>query len=303
MQNPRRKILLLGYGEMGHAMQHLLTERHDLTLWQRTPRDGSRPVTPESLVAQCQVVLFCLPTPPHFDLLTRLRPMLSHQTLCLSIAKGLDEQGRTPADVFNQVLGTTVPNGVLYGPMIAEEIRAGKPAFAELAVNDDQYWQPAAALFRGSQLHVEPSPDRVGIAWSAVLKNVYAILFGVADELKLGDNMRGHLAVGALREISTIVTRVGGQATTPYQLAGLGDLITTATSAGSHHHELGRLLVRGQRDAIRGEGIHTLQILRALPWFTSATLPLLHVVDRCVRDPDGIRRTMQDYLAQLDLPA
>ncbi len=303
MQNPRRKILVLGHGEMGHAMQHLLGERHDLIIWQRTPRDGSRPVAPESLVAQCQVVLFCLPTPPHFDLLNRLRPMLSQHTLCLSIAKGLDEQGRTPADVFNQVLGTTLPNGVLYGPMIAEEVRAGKPAFAELALNDNQYWQQAAALFRGSNLHIEPSPDRVGIAWSAVLKNVYAILFGVADELKLGDNMRGHLAVGALREICTIVTHVGGQAATPYKLAGLGDLITTATSAGSHHHELGRLLVRGQHDAIRGEGIHTLQILRGAPWFASATLPLLHLVDRCVRDPNGIRRTLQGYLAQLDLPA
>lgn len=303
MQNPRRKILVLGYGEMGHAMQHLLAAQHDLVIWQRTPRDGSRPVTPESLVAQCQVIIICLPALPHFDLLTRLRPTLSHQTLCLSIAKGLDEQGRTAADVFNQVLGTTVPNGVLYGPMIAEEIRAGKPAFAELALSDNQDWQQAAALFRGSHLHVEPSPDRVGIAWSAVLKNVYAILFGVADELQLGDNMRGHLAVGALREIGTIMTHVGGQATTPYQLAGLGDLITTATSAGSHHHALGRLLVRGQREAVHGEGIHTLQILRSAPWFTSATLPLLHVVDLCVRDPDGIRRNLQDYLAQLDLSA
>ena len=52
-----------------------------------------------------------------------------------------------------------------------------------------------------------------------MLKNVYAILFGVADGLKLGDNMRGWLAVETLREIETIVTALGGSATPPYSLA------------------------------------------------------------------------------------
>jgi len=73
-----------------------------------------------------------------------------------------------------------------------------------------------------------------------ILKNVYAIMFGVADELKLGDNMRGHLMVAAIAELSGIVQSFGGQAHTPYSYAGLGDLLTTATSEGSHHHALGQ---------------------------------------------------------------
>ena len=35
-------------------------------------------------------------------------------------------------------------------------------------------------------------------------------------------------------------------------LAGLGDLITTATSAGSHHHDLGRRLARGEHAGLAG---------------------------------------------------
>lgn len=299
MQNAAPKVLILGYGEMGHALQHLLEARHPLVIWDRTPRDGSTSIDPLSLVSDCDVVFFCLPAQPHLDLTTRLLPALSRRTLCLSIAKGLDDEGRTPADVFSRILGTNVPYGVLYGPMISEEMRAGRPCFAEVSASDDAALHKTVDLFRASALHLEATTDRIGTSWSAILKNVYAILFGVADELQLGDNMRGHLAVATLAEISAIVQGFGGLATTPYRWAGLGDLITTATSAGSHHHELGRWLVRGRRDALRGEGIHTLQILRSLALVAINNYPLLTLIDDCVGDPDNVRNKMQDYLDHL----
>lgn len=300
MRTARFKVLIIGYGEMGHAMQYLLEDQHDIQIWERTPRPDSGSVALETLAADRDVVLFCVPTLPHFDLVSRLRPVLSSKTLCLSIAKGLDEHGRTPVEIFKQVLGTNIPHGVLYGPMIAEEIRAGKPAFAQLGMNDSGDMRTAAALFHGTGLHLEAASDPTGIAWSAVLKNVYAILFGVADELHLGDNMRGHLAVNALAEISAISMHFGGLAATPYRLAGLGDLITTATSTGSHHHELGRLLVRGQGDILRGEGLHTLDILRLRITISPKTYPLLHLLDACVRHPDDIHVQIQRYLDALD---
>ena len=55
-----------------------------------------------------------------------------------------------------------------------------------------------------------PSEDITGINWSVILKNVYAMAFGMADELGLGDNMRGFLMVMALRELDTIVRQLGG---------------------------------------------------------------------------------------------
>ncbi len=302
MQNLRRKVLILGGGEMSHAMQHLLGARHDLLIWTRSASAGAAPRAPQDMVTECDFVFFCLPAQPHLDLLTGLLPKLSRRTLCLSIAKGLDEQGRTPADVFARVLGGNIPHAVLYGPMISEELRAGKPGFAQLAASDDEGLHKTTALFHASGLHIEASSDRIGIAWSAILKNVYAVLFGVADELQLGDNMRGHLAVGALAEIGGIVSAFGAQATTPYRWAGLGDLITTATSAGSHHHELGRRLVRGRGDDIRGEGLHTLQILRKLALVAIDSYPLLNLIETCVQHPDEIRSRVQNYLEQLDHP-
>lgn len=132
-----------------------------------------------------------------------------------------------------------------------------------------------------------------------ILKNVYAILFGVADELQLGDNMRGHLMVAAIAELSGIVQAFGGKANTPYSYAGLGDLLTTATSADSHHHELGCKLARGEWHNIAGEGVHTLQMVEKFRLFDWRAYPLFSLAHDIVTAPQTLHERLQDYLRQL----
>jgi glycerol-3-phosphate dehydrogenase (NAD(P)+) len=93
------------------------------------------------------------------------------------------------------------------------------------------------------------------------------------------------------------VQQLGGAPATPYRLAGLGDLITTATSAGSHHHELGRLIVRNQPDALQGEGVHTLTMLEQFRPFDSSGFPLLRLIAACTREPGNAPQAMHDFLA------
>jgi glycerol-3-phosphate dehydrogenase (NAD(P)+) len=146
-------------------------------------------------------------------------------------------------------------------------------------------------------LYLEYSDDVIGLSWSVMLKNVYAMLFGIADELQLGDNMRGFLTVAAIREMQEIVSTVGGSTETCQQLAGLGDLITTATSAGSHHHELGRQLARGERDDIRGEGVHTLAMVEQFSLLDAFRYPLYNLIRSIVASPENIGLRIEQYLA------
>ena len=256
----RFRVLILGYGEMGSAMEHLLKGRQSLDIWEKYPRDNFQSVLLEEAVPRADMVLFCLPVNPHREIIEQVAPLLTKNCLCLSIATGLDEAGETAAQIFAGVLGSHRPYGLLYGPMISEEIRADRYAFAQLGCAELEIYQKICELFQGTRLYIEHTPDITGISWSVVLKNVYAMVFGMADELRLGDNMRGYLCVAALRELERIVAEMGGQAGSAYHLAGLGDLITTATSEDSHHHELGRMLAREECRGIEGEGIHTLRI-------------------------------------------
>lgn len=57
--------------------------------------------TLEEEVTEAQVILFCLPVNPHHEIASRIGPYLAKGSLCLTIAKGLDEAGRTAAQVFD----------------------------------------------------------------------------------------------------------------------------------------------------------------------------------------------------------
>jgi glycerol-3-phosphate dehydrogenase (NAD(P)+) len=298
MQEKKFRVLILGHGEMGLAMEYLLAPRQTLHIWQRRPPAGATPVNLEAVVPESDVILFCLPATAHAAVAAQIAPHLRGATLCLTIAKGLDEHGRLPATVLAETLGGARV-AVLYGPMISEEIRAGKPAFAECGTTGPAAYERIAALYHGTALRLEASPDIAGLSWSAILKNVYAMAFGMADELQFGDNARGFLAVTALHELSAIVQRLGGTPTTPYRLAGLGDLITTATSAGSHHHELGRLVVRNQHEALMGEGVHTLAMLAQFRPFDSTGFPLLRLIATCVRNPEHAPQAVRDFFMHL----
>ena len=296
----QNNVLILGYGEMGHAMEHLLADKARLSIWDAFPPTGPpagfESVDIETAAPMADIVLFCLPVNPHREIIERIRPLLKQDCVCLSIAKGLDEAGQTAAQIFADVLGDAQPYALLYGPMISEEIRAGRHAFAQLACSDADYFGGIHQLFADTRLHIEQSHDVTGISWSVILKNVYAMVFGMADEFQLGDNVRGYLAVASLHELDQIVLEMGGDAGSPFHLAGLGDLITTATSEDSHHHELGRMLARGETEHIEGEGVHTLSMVSKHQLLDETRYPLFSLIHAIVRKPANARQQVDAYL-------
>ncbi|MEN8106857.1 MAG: hypothetical protein ABFS22_02495 [Pseudomonadota bacterium] len=281
----RSTVLIIGYGEMGHAMQVLLADRHDLLIWNRHPVAGIEPVDLLQAAGSAEVIIYCIPVTPLATVAGQVSAVLQDHSLSLIISKGLDENGRTAPEVLASVYADRHAFGALYGPMISEEIIRHHPGFAQVGVSPGTEYRDIAALFAGSLLYLEASNDMIGLAWSVILKNIYAMLFGIADGLGLGDNVRGFLAVASLQELSNIVRLLGGDPATPYQLAGLGDMITTATSEGSHHHALGVRLAKGDRNAIAGEGVHTLVMVRRHSLFDTGPYPLFRLVQEIVNEP------------------
>lgn len=291
-------VLILGYGEMGHAMEHLLGKDYQLDIWEKFPKDNFQSVILEEAAPRADIVLFCLPVNPHREVARLIAPHLKDNCLCISIAKGLDEAGQTAAQIFSDVFASQHSFALLYGPMISEEIRSNLHAFAQLGCHDTDTFKRTQKLFQNTPLYIEASSDITGISWSVILKNVYALLFGMADELQLGDNMRGYLVVATLQELDQIVRHMGGKSGSPYHLAGLGDLVTTATSESSHHHELGRKLARGETQGIKGEGIHTLEMVSQHKLFNTADYPLFQLIHSIIRQPREVRKCINEYLKQ-----
>ncbi|MBX3616104.1 hypothetical protein [Nitrosomonas sp.] len=293
------KILILGYGEIGHALEFLLKKHCPVAVWDKYPSANFIPVTLEQLVPQADIALFCLPVNAHREVTQRITPHLKRNCLCISVAKGLDETGKTAAQIFNENLPPGHPHALLYGPMIAEEILAGSYAFAQLGCRDLTAFKTIQTCFDHTKLYLEHTFDIEGISWSVILKNVYAMLFGIADELMLGANMRGHLTTAALQELQLIAKAMGGQTDTPYRLSGLGDLVATATSENSHHHELGRKIAKGKTDNISGEGPHTLQMIEKHQLINIQQYPLLQLINTILHQPHNPYLRFEKYFEQL----
>ena len=281
---------------MGHALEFLLTDKHDIRIWSIFTQNIL-----EDEVSQADIILLCLPVNAHVEILQRVVACVRPHCLCLSIAKGLDESGKTAPQILDDFLHDKFAYGVLYGPMISEEIRLGRLAFADAALSNPANYSIIRSLFSGTTLICTQVEDMHGSGWSVILKNVYAIIFGIADELKLGGNVRGHFMVSALAELSAIVNSMGANTSTPYSYAGLGDLITTATSEDSHHHELGRQLARGDFADISGEGVHTLAMVNKFHLFNYESYPLFTLINEIVTTPEKMRSLLDAYLDRLKM--
>ncbi len=299
-------VLILGRGAMGQVFQGLLEDRCRLHSWDRDPETGAETEPLESAAAGWQLVILAVPTAPHDELAARLADVLEPGAACVSIAKGLDGEGRTPARILERRLGRDHAWGLLYGPMIAREMHEGRAGFAMAASEDAALRERLLDLFHGTPLHLAASEDVHGVAWAAILKNVYVPLVGAAEALELGDNMRGFLLTAILDELARIVAAMGGEAATAYGLAGLGDLVTTATSPASHHRRIGEELVRGETEAlaatganIRSEGVHTAHQVMAHRLFDPEAYPLFRLVLAFLERPQAFDALLQDYLHEV----
>ena len=297
----KSKILIIGYGEMGHAMEYLLEQRHEIMLWDKQLNSDSstnerRVDDLDQALSVVDFVILCIPVNPHKQVLEKIAGNIKTECVCLSIAKGLDEAGNTATDIMTSVLAKNQSYALIYGPMISEEILQGRHAFAQLVCNHQVVYEGVRQLFGGSSLHLTDSTDTNGVNWAVILKNVYAIIIGVADELHLGDNVRGYLMVQSLAEMNIIVQLMKGDKATVYQLAGLGDLVTTSTSDDSHHHELGRRLARGETTDIGGEGVHTIAMVNKYDIFDLTNFPLFKLVAQIINDPAQSADRLQAYI-------
>lgn len=277
----RKRVLLLGHGEMGHAMHALLAPRCEIAFWQRRDAAGDL----DKRASDADIAIFCVPARAYAELAERIGPQLPPDAVCIGLAKGLDAEGRTAPQAFAATLASDRAYGFLYGPMIAEEMLRGRLGFANVSATSATALRAIETLFAPTALMTRRSTDMHGDAWCAILKNLYAVLCGCADGHGLGDNVRGLLSVAALDEMRRLVPLLGGRGDNIAGFAGLGDLITTATSTSSHHHALGVSRARGPVEPTSGEAVNTVAALTRYGLLNLAEFPLLALTARCLGAP------------------
>ena len=264
-------ISILGAGSWGTALAVLLAERQP-TLWDfdaehggilRATRSSPRylpgvrlplgvDVTDDLAAALQGADVLVVATPSHTvrELARRVRRTsgFSARQLVVNVAKGLEE---ATAKRMSEILAEELPQAPgrivsLVGPSHAEEVARLMPTTVVVAGTDPEVLREVQELFSTETFRVYTNTDLVGAELAVSVKNVIAIAAGICDGLGFGDNTKGALLTRGLAEMARLGLALGGRPETFAGLAGLGDLVTTATSRHSRNRNLGEAIGRGQ---------------------------------------------------------
>ena len=191
-------------------------------------------------------MLFAVPSPFVRSTAEKIKPFLSPDTLIADVAKGIEPDTLlTMSEVILSVLGDAFSVVALTGPTHAEEVALSMPTTIVASSYNAEAAEAIQSIFDGTCIRAYTNPDPKGSELCGALKNVIALAAGISDGIGYGDNAKAALITRGMAEITRLGLAMGCDTRTFYGLAGIGDLIVTATSPHSRNGKAGRLIGGG----------------------------------------------------------
>jgi len=323
------RVAVVGGGAWGTALADLLARKgafETVTLWAREPEviesvnreHVNRSFLPgatlaESLTAEgsvaeavrgADVVVSAAPSHAVREVMTQASGAMERRALVVSVSKGLEpERLGTLSCVLQDVLTKGTRIAVLSGPSFAQEVYARQPTAVVAAAREHSVAQEVQHVFSVSHFRVYSATDVIGVELGGALKNVIALAAGILEGLGMGYNTRAALVTRGLAEITRLGVALGAEAATFAGLAGMGDLILTATGPLSRNHTLGVELGRGKRlqDALSSrasvaEGVNTARSAVTLGERHGVELPIAREVAAVLFEGKSPQRALVDLM-------
>ena len=218
-------------------------------------------------------------------------PHLICGQIIADVAKGIEDGTLlTMTEVIaDEIKNPAVKLVALSGPTHAEEVVKDLPTTIVSASEDKDARELVQTVFTTECLRVYTNDDVRGVELCGALKNVIALSAGIATGLGCGDNAKAALITRGIAEISRLGRAMGCREQTFGGLAGIGDLIVTATSLHSRNNRCGILLGKGASvDEAKAEVGMVVEGLNALPAAVSLSrkydveMPIVETVDAIV---------------------
>ena len=298
-------VAIVGGGNFGTAIANIIARNgHTTHLWMRDSeqvaqtlqaRENLRYLPGHPLEANVHptadlghatqsssLIFVAVPSAGFASVCQEMAPYISPDDLLISATKGIEPEGFR---LMSQLLGDLTPSqhvGAISGPNLAEEIAEQQYAGTVIATHHQQDAVLVQEVMRNDTLRVYASADVYGVELGGALKNIYAIVCGLAAGLEVGQNTIGLLVTRALAEMSRFAVSMGGNPFTFLGLAGVGDLLVTCTSPLSRNHQLGACIAGGMTldEASESlgklaEGVNTLQLVYAKSRELDVYMPLV----------------------------
>lgn len=233
-------------------------------------------------VANSQIIFISVPSSSFLDVVRLVRPHLLDEAMLVSTTKGI---GRDGFKLMSQILSEELPEypiGVLSGPNFAKEMIQGQLTGSVIASESAALISQIQSLLGSSKFRIYSSQDCYGVELAGALKNIYAIIAGMADASDYGQNTLALLMTRALAEMGRFAHALGADPMTFLGLAGVGDLILTCNSNLSRNYRVGYAMGEGKSlvAAMKGvgqvvEGVNTLRLVKQKAEELKIDMPLV----------------------------
>lgn len=303
--NQAIKVTVLGGGSFGTAIANILASNgHETRLWMRSVEQAeacrnekqnkrylpgyeldSRLIISADLVQSVNdaaLIFVSIPSSSFRQVVQQIAAHVRADACIVSTAKGIEPQGFT---LMSQVLEQELPNnprGVLSGPNFAKEIIQHQQTGTVVASRDEALIQLVQKVLSSKTFRVYANRDPYGVELGGALKNIYAIVCGMAAALGAGHNTQAMLLTRSLAEMGRFAQKMGSDPMTFLGLAGVGDLILTCTSDLSRNYRVGFALGQGKKlDEIVqqlgqvAEGVNTLKQVKQKAAELDVYMPLV----------------------------
>jgi glycerol-3-phosphate dehydrogenase (NAD(P)+) len=312
-----KKIGVLGAGTWGIALARMLAlSEYEVTVWSALEQEVEEysktrvhPNLPQTVIPEgvlftkqleeaCRgkdVLLFAVPSVFVRQTAQKARPFIPDGQLIVDVAKGIEaETLLMMSEVIQEELNkdgchNNVKIVALSGPTHAEEVARDLPTTIVSACKDQKAAELVQDIFMNTCMRVYVNDDIRGVELCGAMKNIIALASGISRGLGYGDNTRAALITRGLAEITRLGLAMGCKPETFSGLAGVGDLIVTATSVHSRNNRAGELIGSGMtpQEAIQKigmvvEGINAIPAAIRLAEKYEVELPLVFAADAIV---------------------
>ena len=235
----RRDDRIDDFRRLGHNPAYLMGVRFDVD-----EIDFSNDIN--KIVQAYDTLIFVTPSPYLKNHLRKLKTRIKDKFIVTAIKGIVPDENLVCSEYFHQVYDVPYENlACLGGPSHAEEVALERLSYLTVGCSDKEKASAFAELLASEYIKTKTSSDVVGIEYSSVLKNVYAIATGICSGLKYGDNFQSVLIANAVQEMSRFLKSVYPIERNVTDSVYLGDLLVTCYSNFSRNRTFGTMIGKG----------------------------------------------------------
>ncbi len=227
------------------------------------------------------------------------------EQIIVDVAKGIEPE---TLKTMSEIITEEIPQAkvvALSGPTHAEEVARDLPTTIVVAYEEISVAETVQGIFTNPVMRVYTNTDVKGVELCGALKNIIALAAGISSGLGYGDNTKAALITRGLAEIERLGVKMGCRQETFSGLAGMGDLIVTATSKHSRNNRCGYLIGQGYEpaEAVKQvgmvvEGINALPAARALAEKYNVEMPIIAAVDAIVNHGAAPKNAVRELMGR-----